>query len=70
MVLTYRQEYNSVSRQLCSDPIKQNGTVEQEFFLGVSTSDPKNLTFVTSVTPVQDFLIKYVEPLCVSLFSY
>lgn len=52
-----RQEYSSVSRQLCTDPLTNNISVEHEFFLGVSTSDPKNLSFVASVTPVEDFVI-------------
>ncbi|XP_046440866.1 SID1 transmembrane family member 1-like isoform X2 [Daphnia pulex] len=52
------QEYSSVSRQLCTEPLQRNMSVEHEFFLGVSTSDPKNLSFVASVTPVEDFVVE------------
>ena len=60
MIMSYyvRQEYSSVSRQLCTEPLKRNVTVEHEFFLGVSTSDPKNLSFVASVTPVDNFVVE------------
>ncbi|XP_046446451.1 SID1 transmembrane family member 1-like [Daphnia pulex] len=50
------QEYSSASRQLCTE--RNNVTVKHEFVLGVSTSNPQNLSVVASVTPVQDFVVK------------
>lgn len=58
IIFYVRQEYSSVSRQLCTEPLNRNESVEHEFFLGVSTSDPKNLSFVASVTPVEDFVVE------------
>lgn len=54
----FRHEYSSVSRTLCTEPLMRNITVEHEFFLGVSTSDPNNLTFVASVTPIENFVVE------------
>jgi len=31
----FRQEYGSVSRTLCTEPLQHNITVEHEFFLGI-----------------------------------
>lgn len=58
IIFYVRQEYSSVSRQLCTESLNRNMSVEHEFFLGVSTSDPKNLSFVASVTPVEDFVVE------------
>lgn len=61
------QEYSSVSRQLCTEPLKHNVSVQHEFFLGVSTSDPKNLSFVASVSPIADFVVGLDENHTVAL---
>ncbi|EFX79804.1 hypothetical protein DAPPUDRAFT_104073 [Daphnia pulex] len=52
----FNQEYSSASRQLCTE--RNNVTVKHEFILGVSTSNPQNLSVIASVTPVKDFVVK------------
>nr|SVE81468.1 EOG090X0A5X [Daphnia magna] len=61
------QEYSSVSRQLCTEPLDRNVSVEHEFFLDVSTSDPENLSFVASVSPIADFVVGLNENHTVAL---
>ncbi|XP_045025828.1 SID1 transmembrane family member 1 isoform X2 [Daphnia magna] len=61
------QEYSSVSRQLCTEPLDRNVSVEHEFFLDVSTSDTENLSFVASVSPIADFVVGLNENHTVAL---
>ena len=51
-------EYLSVSRTLCPSPVA-NDSIEQQFFLGISTSEYNNTAFDAVVNYVDDFVIGY-----------
>ncbi|XP_065561244.1 SID1 transmembrane family member 1-like [Artemia franciscana] len=54
--------YHRVRRTLCPEDLEvSNASEELEFVVGVSTSDPRNVSFTIEATKIDDFLIKLDE---------